>query len=291
MKALSNPIKRALRVALVLPFVGLVLYLVRNTRYIAGALREGISPGNILRALVPRHPIPMRTIFRECFLVNFSVDPAVLRRHLPVGIEPDLYAGKSWLSIVIAHMDRMRPAFLPPNFGVTYDQIVYRAVVRYRNERGVYFLRSDANNFFMSLAGDLLTFFRFHHSPSHFEVKNHQVRCDLTTPPGEQAGIHATYNLLSATHSMPSSSLFADLPEAQRFLVELFVAFGTIPPAPDVLKVRIKRGEWHISVVDDLRGQYQFMQDSPLFPPGSAQLNSIFYVKELPYYWHTLERS
>src|SRR6185436_18565695 len=116
-------------------------------REIGGALRGGVSLVEVARALVPKHPIPMRTIFRECFLVNFAVEPDVMRGLLPEGIEPDLYGGKAWLSIVIAEMDRMRPAFLPPLFGVTYDQVVYRAVVRCEGERGVYFLRSDADSF------------------------------------------------------------------------------------------------------------------------------------------------
>ena len=101
----------------------------------AEAFRGGVPPLEVVRALVPKHPIPMRTIFRECFLVNFQVDPDVMRRLLPAGIEPDLYGGKAWLSIVIAEMERMRPAFLPALFGITYDQVVYRAVVRHGSER------------------------------------------------------------------------------------------------------------------------------------------------------------
>jgi len=254
------------------------------------ALRGGVPPLEVARALVPKHPIPMRTIFRECFLVNFQVDPDVMRRLLPAGIEPDLYGGKAWLSIVIAEMERMRPAFLSALFGITYDQVVYRAVVRHGSERGVCFLRSDADNRLMSLAGDWLTFFRFHYSPMRFRREGHLVPFDLTAAPSERADIHATYDLSSASRQMPSGSAFAELARAQPFLVELFVAFGTIPTSDDILKVRIKRGEWDIFVVEDLRGQYRFMQDSASFPSGSAALDSVFYVKELPYYWHTLER-
>jgi hypothetical protein len=41
--------------------------------------------------------------------------------------------------------------------------------------------------------------------------------------------------------------------------------------------------------VDDTTAFYPLMQDSKFFPCGSAQLDSTFYVKELPYYWHTLQ--
>ena len=66
------------------------------------------------------------------------------------------------MSVVIANMERMRPAFLPQVMGVTYNQVVYRAVVRCGGRRGVAFLRSDADSPFMVAAGNLLTFFRFH---------------------------------------------------------------------------------------------------------------------------------
>lgn len=271
--------------------VGVGIFLLSRRHEIVGALRAGVPALEVARGLVPKHPVPMRTVFRECFLVNFAVEPEVMRGLLPRGSEPDVYGGKAWLSIVIAEMDRMRPAFLPALFGITYDQIVYRAVVRSRGERGVYFLRSDADNFLMSLAGDWLTFFRFHYSPIRLQRAGRLVHCDLTAPPAERADIHASYDLDTASRTMPGASAFRGLEEAQQFLVELFTAFGTSPLDEGILMVRIKRGEWHISVVDDLRGRYNLMQDSALFPPGSARLDSVFYVKELPYYWHTLERS
>lgn len=291
MKALFGLAGRTFRFIPILFAAATGLFLLLRARIIAKGMREGVPPLEILRGLVPKHPIPMRTLFRECFLVNFAVDPAIMRRLLPPNIEPDIYDGKAWLSIVIAEMDKMRPAFLPAIFGVTYDQIVYRAVVRHGDERGVYFVRSDANSLPMSIAGDWLTFFRFHHSPIQFHREGNTVRCDLSTPPSEQADIHATYDLAEASQNMPSTSRFPGLHEAQRFLVELFVAFGTTHLSTNVLKVRIKRGDWRISVVEDRRADYQFMQDSPLFPPGSAEIDSIFYVKELPYYWYTLERA
>jgi uncharacterized protein YqjF (DUF2071 family) len=246
---------------------------------------------DIARALVPKHPLPMRTLFRRCFLVNFAVDPVVMAACLPTGLEPDLHADQAWLSIVIAEMERMRPAFLPAALGFTYNQVVYRAVVRKGDGRGVYFLRSDADNRLISLAGDLLTFFRFHYTPMEFRRAAGCISCDLAPAPAEAADIHATYDLRTASRTLPAESAFADLPQAQQFLVELYTAFGRTPLTEEILRVRIKRGDWQIAVVQDRRGHYRFMQDGPLFPPGSTRLDSIFYVKQLPYYWYTLQQS
>jgi uncharacterized protein YqjF (DUF2071 family) len=254
-------------------------------------LKERYTMQDIVRALLPKHPVAMRTVFRDCFLVNFAIEPQVLRDALPAAIEPDLHNGKAYLSIVIAAMERMRPAFLPAFLGVSYHQVVYRAVVRHRGERGVYFLRSDADNYLMSLAGDWLTFFRFHHSHISHQHEAGRVVFRLRPRDAAPAKIHAVFDLDQRSKQLPGSSNFATLVAAQEFLVELFTAFGADPRSGRVDRVHIKRGAWQIDVVPDLQAYYPLMQGSTLFPPGTAQLDSVFYAVDMPYYWHRLNRS
>jgi uncharacterized protein YqjF (DUF2071 family) len=237
-------------------------------------------------SLIPKHPIPMKTVFRNCFLVNFAVDPEIMRRGLPPEISPDLYADKAFLSVVIADMEKMRPAFLPRALGITYNQVVYRAVVRCGGERGVHFLRSDADNRWMSIAGDLLTFFHFNHSRVTQKQADGRYYFDLES--GDHADIHATFDVAYASQQMPAASKFPSLAEAQGFLVELYAAFTS--DSRHISTVRIKRGEWQIGVVEDLRGVYEFMDGSTQFPSGSAQLDSVFYVSDVSYHWFTLEK-
>lgn len=68
--------------------------------------------------LISVHPVPMRTVFRHCFLVNFALRPDVLASRLPDHVRPGVHDGWSYLSIVIAEMERMRPAFLPHALGI-----------------------------------------------------------------------------------------------------------------------------------------------------------------------------
>jgi uncharacterized protein YqjF (DUF2071 family) len=68
--------------------------------------------------LISVHPVPMRTVFRHCFLVNFALRPDVLVSRLPDHVRPGVHDGWSYLSIVIAEMERMRPAFLPHALGI-----------------------------------------------------------------------------------------------------------------------------------------------------------------------------
>jgi uncharacterized protein YqjF (DUF2071 family) len=240
---------------------------------------------------LPKHPVPMRTMFRRCLLVNFAVDADAMLRLLPPHVEPDLHGSDAYLSVVVAQMEKMRPALLPRALGITYNQIVYRVVVRCGGERGVHFLRSDADNRLMTVLGNAFSSFRFHHSAIEFAERDGRLELDVHTTSAVPAGIHATYALADARRSLPATSGFPDLATATAWLVELFAAFAYTPGRSEIDVVRIARGEWDVQVVDDLRGHYDYLTSGRgPFPSGTVRFDSVFLVGDVPYVWHRGER-
>eukprot|EP00912_Choanoflagellata_sp_UC4_P000956 UC4_evm3s590 len=141
-------------------------------RFLAQAATAAAARGLILTSRlgkrVPRvkHLFPMKTTFRHCLLVNYAMEPAVLARSLPHGLVPDTVhtpqGERAFLSIVIADLEAMRPGFFPHLLGFDFTQVVYRAIVRAPNgERGVYFVRSDADDWAMSTFGNIFSNFNF----------------------------------------------------------------------------------------------------------------------------------
>lgn len=120
-----------------------------------------------------KHRFPMNTTFRHCLLVNYSMDESTLAAMLPPGLEPDTVettatedgatgGPRAFLSVVLADLEAMRVAPSPRFTGTDFTQVVYRAIVRAPNgERGVYFVRSDADDTLMSIAGNLFSNFHF----------------------------------------------------------------------------------------------------------------------------------
>lgn len=226
----------------------------------------------------------MKATFQECFLVNFAIDPAALRTLLPKPIQPRLFKNEAYLSIVIARLYRMRPTFVPAAFGVTFNQVVYRVVAECKNEKGVFFLRSDADNRFMSFGGELLTNFNFH--TSNISTISDQGETEFSvrsSPP--IADISSRFLTASAGYALPVSSRFDSLDEAKQFLVELYQAFSINAYTGGPMSVKIRRGEWDIRVVQDKVARYQFMQDGPYFNRTNSRLDSIFYIKDVDYCW------
>jgi hypothetical protein len=186
-------------------------------------------------------------------------------------------------------MKDMRPAFVPAALGITYNQVVYRAVVRCGAERGVTFMRSDADNPLMVAAGNALTFFRFNRAQISWTLSSSSSRFSLAPAgPPQKARIDADYDVSSATDRLPASSRFRDLKTAQAFLTELYSAFGARRADGRVEVVRIARTGWGSKVVEDRRGNYEAMTSGALFSGSEACLDSIFYVEDLEYRWNRL---
>ena len=131
-----------------------------------------------------------------------------------------------------------------------------------------------------------MTFFHFNYSRVRQKLENGMYYFDLESR--DHADIHSIFDLSDQSQIMPPTSRFRSLVEAQDFLVELYAAFAS--DLRYISTVRIKRGEWSIAIVEDLRGVYEFMNSSALFPAGSATIDSVFYVSRIPYYWSKLEK-
>ncbi len=234
-----------------------------------------------------KHAVPLSTMFRRCVLVNFAVDPRVMRTQLPEGIEPDEYAGASFLSIVIAQMERMRPAGTPPWLGIDYNQVVYRVVVKVGEERGVFFWRSDADNLAMCLAGNVMSFFRFHPCRLDISESDGTLRVTLRSS-APSANIDALFDLAGSRETLPSTSRFPDLTSAREFLVELYSAFARPRLDAPPTRVTIRRGRWGVRVVDDVVARYPLLQGGPVFDRTNARFDSAFFARDVPYQWNRL---
>ena len=106
----------------------------------------------------------------------------------------------------------------------------------------------------------------------------------------DAAAIEASFDLADASDRLPDESRFESLAEAKQWLVELFTAFDSDPARGRLDVVRIERGEWDVRVVRDMRGVYRMMQAGEQFSTANTELDSIFYVGDVPYHRFRLER-
>jgi hypothetical protein len=83
---------------------------------------------------------------------------------------------------------------------------------------------------------------------------------------------------------LPASSRFRSLEDAYDYIVDFHDAFSFDPDTHEVFILRIDRGDWHVKVLEPVDYYFGFFADGP-FPPGAAELDSVFYFRDTPYRW------
>jgi uncharacterized protein YqjF (DUF2071 family) len=236
---------------------------------------------------LPAHPFPVTTTMTTCALANYAIDPNVLATALPPGIEPAVLSGTGWLSIVLADMHRLRPAALPAWLGLSYRQIVYRALVDCNGERGVHFLRSDADSRVACAAGNALSLFRFHPAAITFTHRPDGLAVRVRSADGH-GDLEIQARPADGHHQTHSISRLGDVEDVQGQLVEVFTAFDYDPHRRHHQVLRIDRGDWHVTAFDPDVATSAYMDAGPLFDTTTASLDSLVVARNLPYHWHRL---
>jgi uncharacterized protein YqjF (DUF2071 family) len=276
------------------PMLGELFGYEGNLRVSTGAVTSRDEVGQAravfdrLLAAAPKHPVGMTTDYRTVALLNFAVDPDVIRRLIPHPLDVDVVHDRGFVTVVCADMVRMRPSPLPRPFGITYDQVVYRVPVRYRGEPGLFFLGSDAAQPLMVAAGAAFSMFRVRLSKTRITDAGDRVSIDVF---GRRPGVdlHAYLKLDPPATNIPASSAFGSKAEAQSFLVDRFVAFVPGVGGRPMRRVRVKRGTWDVVLPSTTDVRSDLLDDSTDFPAGSAELDSTFVARGIPYRWHAAE--
>lgn len=93
----------------------------------------------------PSGPWAIRMRWRELLFAHWSVDPAVLRPHIPAGLQLDTFEGRAWLGVVPFLMD-IHPRGLPPvpTPWTRFLELNLRTYVTMQDRPGVWFFSLDA---------------------------------------------------------------------------------------------------------------------------------------------------
>ena len=103
----------------------------------------------------------MRAEWRKLIMVQYAVDPALLKAYLPAGVELDLYHGECFVSLIGFLFDRVRIKGLAIPFHTRFEEINLRFYVRARDKdgstrRGVVFIREFVPRLAITLVANLL---------------------------------------------------------------------------------------------------------------------------------------
>src|SRR5580704_16662803 len=87
------------------------------------------------------HPRPagifLRADWRYLLMVNYEIDPALLRPFVPAGTEIDFFRGRTFVSMVGFRFMRTRVLGLPIPFHTDFDEVNLRFYVRRKTDEGM----------------------------------------------------------------------------------------------------------------------------------------------------------
>jgi uncharacterized protein YqjF (DUF2071 family) len=243
------------------------------------------------RRAAPTLPFGANTVWEEAVCVNVRLQPAALRPLIPAMFDLDLYEGHAFVSLTASRLKDFGVGWLPRALRMNFYQATYRAHVTYtdfrgRTLRGCYFVRSDTNSRLMSLTANLLPEFRAHRCGTCPMLMARQgdhllLTVDAEDPAGK---VVLVLDVAHPLPEMPRTSCFRTTEAACALLVDFYDAFAFDPEAGHVLLLQIERGPWDIRIVapvDHFLGYFA----AGAFPPGSAELDSVFYFRNTPYQW------
>jgi uncharacterized protein YqjF (DUF2071 family) len=166
--------------------------------------------------------VPLEMGWRHLLFENWPVDPAVVDAHLPAGLEPDVFDGSAWLSVVPFTNVAVRPRGVPESLGVRLPELNLRTYVTRDGVPSVYFFSLDAQGVASVLGARVFQHLPYYYARISLSAGDGRVRFSSRRrhPGARAARYEATYRPTGESISAPEDPLGAFLVERYRLYTQ-----------------------------------------------------------------------
>jgi hypothetical protein len=228
-----------------------------------------------------RAPTVNATLERR-ILVNFRVEPEVLRALLPPLFRPVVVGGSGIAGICLIRLGHVRPAGVPAALGVTTENAAHRVAVEWETAdgpvTGVYIPRRDTSSWLTAAVGGRL-FPGWHHR-ARFRVEESEgcYRVEMASTDGQVDVVVAAHR---DARVMPGS-VFDTVEDASAFFRCAPVGYSATPEQGVFDGVALTADGWGIAPLHLNEVRSSFFD---ALPPGSAVPDSAFLMAGLATTW------
>jgi len=220
-------------------------------------------------------------------LINYRVNPEVVKSLLPVHLEPLVINGYASAGICLLRLKGVGVKSLPGIFRIASENAAHRFLIKYqkgnKTEQGVYIPRRDTDSMLnVALAGRL---FSWPHYSARFSVEerdgNYAVKMqskDLQTSLQVAAQV---------TDRFPSDSMFDSLAHASACFCECCVGISPSTKKDQFKTIRLKTSSWDVKplMIQELHSSY--FENTSLFPEGSITFDHALVMEGIEHEWVT----
>jgi uncharacterized protein DUF2071 len=221
-------------------------------------------------------------------LINYSVDPDVIARVLPLPFRPQLVRGRAVAGICLIRLRHMRPARFPSWLGLASENAAHRVAVEWDTpdgiRSGVYIPRRDSNSLVNVVVGGR-AYPGVHHR-AHFDVAEDEqhVRVSFRAVDGS-AQVMA--DVVVAEH-LADSKLFSNAAEASAFFEHGCDGYSATRDPGRFDGLQLLTDAWSVEPARVADAYSSFFADRRTFPDSSAVLDNALLMRRIRVRWKAL---
>jgi hypothetical protein len=230
----------------------------------------------------------IRGVIRRRLLINFRVDPTILRAQIPPRFRPKLHMGHGIAGICLIRLEEMRPRRLPILLGVSSENAAHRVAVVWDAEdggprEGVYIPRRDTGSLLNHVTGGRL--FPGEHHRARFQVEESAAAVDFSMASDDGAVSVRVRGRFGG--DLPTGSCFDSLATASAFFEGGSIGYSATREPGRLDGVELRTEEWHVEAlqVDEVYSSY--FADPGRFPTGSVSFDCALAMRSIAHEWHS----
>lgn len=228
-------------------------------------------------------------IIRRRLLVNFRVEPEVIRRLLPAPFRPKLHDGHAIAGICLIRLEEIRPRCAPQILGLSSENAAHRIAVAWEDRgdlrEGVYIPRRDTDSLISHLGGGRV--FPGEQHWAKFEVIDEGDRIELHMRAlDREAQVDVTGHV---ARQLPPSSVFRTLNEASSFFKPGALGYSVSSDPRRLDGIVLETHSWRVAPLAIEEVYSSYFSDETLFPRGSVELDCALLMRNIAHEWHAAE--
>jgi len=221
-------------------------------------------------------------------LVNFRIEPEIVRRLLPPQFRPKLHNGFAVAGICLIRLEQMRPQCLPSFLGVSSENAAHRIAVLWDDapggtREGVFVARRDTNSALNTIAGGRLFPGEYHQA--HFRVADSMagINFEMKSKDGEVA-----VRLRAKTGTkLPADSTFASLKAASDFFEPGSLGYSATRGGRRMDGMNLRTYKWQVEPLEVEEVHSSYFSDEKKFPRNSLCFDCALLMRNIEHEWHS----
>lgn len=219
-------------------------------------------------------------------LVNFRVEPSILKGLLPEPFRPKVVHGHGMAGVCLIRLKQLRPRFVPGGLGISSENAAHRIAVEWEqggeHREGVYIPRRDTSSRLNTLAGGRLFPGVHHHGRFQVEEDSDHYSVVLDSDDGK---VHIAIAGRLAL-KLPETSIFSSVEEASEFFRRGSFGYSLSDASGVYDGLELRTFDWDVKPLEVEQVESSYFEDEKSFPPDSIAFDSALLMRNLRHEWH-----